>query len=248
MDLTKFINENLDEILDNTDEYITNQKTEKTQKTQKHISWKEEIEETANIIDNRNEDEPTNDEIQEELFQDYYDKKLQKDYFKSIGQEVPDSDEEKTEEAKEEELSQYRLNLLNLFLIHYNEKYDKQENYFSNIKNIQKDTNNPMELFFEIIVEFKKVKEILELDKEKDVKDVEDDEYSECLNYWYEDSDDKNVEIMLEKFSEGQLYCLNYGKKRIITPSLMICLNYLINNKEPLFGNKDWNIFNLRDY
>lgn len=236
MDLTKYINENLDEILDNTDEYILTTKPIKSGKPAKQVSWKEEIEENAKIMDNQNEDDPTNEEIQEELFQNYYDKKLQKEYLKSIGQEVPDSDDEKDEEEIEEEKSQYRLKLLNLYLIHYNEKYDKQENYFSNIKNIEKDTSNPMELFFEIIIEFKKVKEILELEEDED-----------CMNYYYEDSDDKNIDLMFTKFPEGQMYCLDYKNKRIITPSLMICLNYLINNKEELFENKNWHIFNLRD-
>jgi hypothetical protein len=240
MDLTKYINDNLDEILDNTDDYIFTAKPQNLQKPVKHITWKEELEESSKIMDIQNEDEPTNDEIREELFQDYYDKKLQKEYLKSIGQKVPDSDEEKTEEEIEEEMSQYRLNLLNLFLIHYNEKYDKQENYFSDIKNVEKDTNNPMELFFEIIVEFKKMKEILELE--------EDNKEEEYLNYWFEDSDDKNIDMMYTKFPEGQMYCLDYAKKRIITPSLFICLNYLINNKKELFESKDWNIFNLRDY
>jgi hypothetical protein len=237
MDLTKYINENLDEILDNTDEYIVTSKPNKVLKPVKLVSWKEEIEEKANIVDTRNEDEPTNEEIQDELFQDYYDKKLQKEYLKSIGQPVPDSDDEKTEEEIEEEQSQYRLKLLNLFLVHYNEKFDKQENYFSNIKNVEKDTSNPMELFFEVIIEFKKLKEILEL---------EDDE--DCIKYWFEDSDDKNIDMMFTKFPEGQMYCLDYNGKRIISPSLLICLNYLVNNKDDLFENKNWHIFSLRDY
>ena len=237
MDLTKYINENLHEILDNTDEYILNSKSTK-QKTDasKHVSWKEEIEENAKITDMRNEDEATNDEIQDELFQDYYDKKLQKEYLKSIGQEVPESDDEKTEEEINEEMSEYRLNLLNLFLIHYNEKFEKRENYFSNIKNIEKDTSNPMELFFETIIEFKKTKEVLELD---------DDE--ECMDYWACDSDDSKIDAIYSKFPEGQMYCLDYDRKMIITPSLLICLNYLVNHKKDLFEKKNWNIFNLRE-
>lgn len=244
MDLTKYINENLDEILDNTEEYITQSKPETPTKIKKRVAWKEELEETVDIMDTRNEDEPTNEEIQEELFHDYYDKILQKEYLKSIGQEIPENEEEKTEETINEEMSEYRLNLLNLFLIHYNEKYNKQENYFSNIKNIQKDTSNPMELFFEIIVEFKKIMEKLGFKEEENEENTD----NECLDYYFEDCDDKNIDLMFAKFPEGQMYCLDYGKKRLITPSLLICLNYLINNKNNLFGSKDWHIFNLRDY
>lgn len=237
MDLNKYIDENLDEILENTDEYIGTYT--KTPETKKQVSWKEEIAETSRMIDTQNEDIATNEEIQAELFEDYYDKKLQREYLKSIGEDVPDSDDEETEEEKKEKISEHRVNLLNLFLIHYNEKFEKKENYFTNIKNIEKDTTSSMELFFESVVEFKKLKDKLKLD---------DDE--ECMDYYYEENDENKKEInqMLKDFSEEQIYCLNYNNKNIITPSILICLNYLINNKEDIYGEKDWNIFNLRKY
>lgn len=238
MDLTKYINENLTEILDNTDEYITNAITnaKSVVSKKKIVSWKLEIEETAKMMDTKNEDETTIDEIRAELFEDYYDKKLQKEYLKSIGQPVIDSDDEQTQEEIEESISEHKTNLLNLFLIHYNEKYEKRENYFTNIKNIEKDTSNSMELFFEAIVEFKKIKEIMEFEEDED-----------CINYYVEDTDDKQIDEMFSKFPENQMYCLDYKKNRIITPSILICLNYLINNKEDLFETKNWNIYNLRD-
>lgn len=236
MDINKFINENLDEILDNTDEYITTDKPIK--KEVKKVSWREELEETSNIIDTQNEDEPTNEEIQEELFEKFYNKKTEKQYLKSIGEYNSDeeSEEELNEDEIEENVAEHKLSLINLFLIHYNEKYEKCENYFSNIKNIEKDTSNPMELFFEAIVEYKKVKEVL---------GIEEDE--KCMDYYFEDSDDKNIEEMFTRFTNSQMYCLDYNNKRIISPSILVCLNYLINNKEDLFEIKNWNIFNLRD-
>lgn len=236
MDISKFIDENLDDILDNTDEYISTHKP--IQKEIKKVNWKEELEETSKIIDTQNEEEMTNEELQEELFEKYYNKKTEKEYLKSIGEynSDEDSEEELDEDEIEENVAEHKLSLINLFLIHYNEKYEKCENYFSNIKNIEKDTNNPMELFFEAIVEFKKLKEVL---------GIEEDE--KCMDYYFEDSDDKNIEEMFTKFPETQMYCLDYNNKRIISPSILVCLNYLINNKEDLFENKNWNIFNLRD-
>lgn len=235
MDLDKYINENLDEILNNSEEYIGTgqQKRENSQK--KVVSWKEEIEENSNIVDTMNEDETTMEEIQNELFEEQYNKKIDKEYLKSLGEDFSDSDDE-VDEDKKEQISEHKLNLLNLFLMHYNEKYEKCENYFSNVKNIEKDTSNPMELFFESIVEFKKVKDALK---------IEDDE--ECMDYYFEDSDGANIDKMIEKFPEGQLYCLDFYEKRILTPSILICLNYLVNNKQNLFEEKRWNIFNLRD-
>jgi hypothetical protein len=233
MDINKFINENLDDILNNADEYIS----KPINNDKKKVSWKEEIEESSKILDNQNEDELTNEELQGELFEKYYNKITEKEYLKSIGEYNSDEDEkEDKEDTNEENISEYKISLLNLFLIHYNEKYEKCENYFSNIKNIEKDTSNSMELFFEALVEFKKIKEELK---------YEEDE--ECMDYYFEESDDKNIIEMFDKFPEGQMYCLDYNNKRIISPSILVCLNYLINNKEDLFENKNWNIFNLRD-
>jgi len=235
MDLDKYINENLDEILNNSEEYVADAYKKQEKSHKKVVTWKEEIEENSNIVDTMNEDETTMEEIQNELFEEQYNKKMEKEYLKSLGEDFSDSDDE-VDDEKKEQISEHKLNLLNLFLIHYNEKYEKRENYLSNVKNIEKDTSNPMELFFESIIEFKKVKDMLK---------IEDDE--ECMDYYVEDSDDVNVDKMIAQFPEGQLYCLDFYGKRIITPSILICLNYLVNNKQNLFEEKRWNIFNLRD-
>lgn len=236
MDLDKYINENLDEILDNSEEYITSGKKKTQEKsTKKQVTWKEEIEETSNIVDTANEDETTMEEIHNELFEEQYNKKAEKEYLKSLGEDFSDSDDE-IDEEKKEQISEHKLNLLNLFLMHYNEKYEKCENYFSNVKNIEKDTSNPMELFFESIVEFKKIKDALKLEEDE-----------ECMDYYFEDDDNVNIDKMMAEFPEGQLYCLDFYEKRILTPSILICFNYVINNKKNLFEGKDWNIFNLRE-
>jgi hypothetical protein len=278
MDIDKYINENLDTILENTDEFISSQQTGKKKK---QVSWKDEIEIQSKIIDRENEDIGTNEDLQDELFESYYEKSLNKKYFgesknsvkfssQYLGIEIDDSFQDKTknlteylnnskefvdlqahpetnteahgeehmEENKineEEIISEHKLNLLNLFLVHYKEKYNKCENYFSNISNVEKDTNNPMELFFESIVEFKKVRDTLKMDDEQ------------CLNYYCLDSDDKSIDKMYDTFNTGQMYCLTYKNTNIVSPSILVCLNYLIDNKENLFEGKEWVIFNLRD-
>ena len=120
--------------------------------------------------------------------------------------------------------------------MHYNEKFNKCENYFSNIKNIEKDTSTSMELLFEAIIEFKKIGSTLKIEND------------EIMKYYKDDTDNDGIDKMIKEFPEGQLYCLDYLNKRIISPSILICLNYLIVFKKDLFEKKDWNIFNLRDY
>jgi len=242
MDLDKFINENLDEILENPENFIGTEpkvKADPNNKKNKKVAWKEEIEIYSKITDNQNEDETTNEELQSELFEQYYNKKMQRRQEKmELGIDGSDSDSdsdlEETGDFKES-MSEHKLNLLNLFLRHYNEKYEKCENYFHDIKNIETDTSSSMEMFFEALVEFKKIKQTLNLNDE------------ECMDYYFEDSDNINIKTMFDKFPDVPIYCLNYANKYLVTPSILICLNYLVNNKKDLFGEKDWNIFNLRD-
>lgn len=232
MDLDKFINENLDDILENPENFISSKSKDNIVKK---VSWKEEIETQSKIIDKQNEDETTNEELQSELFEQYYNKKMQRMQEKiELGIDESDDSDEESGDFKEL-MSEHKLNLLNLFLRHYNEKYEKCENYFQNIKNIETDTTNSMEMFFEALVEFKKLKQILNCSDE------------ECMDYYFEDSDDSNVKMLFDKFTESPMYCLNYANKYLITPSILVCLNYLVNNKKDLFGEKDWNIFNLKD-
>ncbi len=233
MNIDKYINQNLDEILDNANEFIATKK--KLDKKKKKVSWKEEIEETSKMVDMENEEEFNNDELEQELFEEYYNIKMEKEYLKSIGEYDEETDEHLNEDEKEEIIAEHKVSLLNLFLIHYNEKFNKCENYFSHVKNIKEETNNLMELFFEALVELKTVKQTLEIDENDD-----------CMDYYFEDKDEKKVDEMFKKFPKGQMYCLDYDKKIIISPSILICLNYLINNKKDLFEVKNWNIFNLR--
>jgi hypothetical protein len=51
----------------------------------------------------------------------------------------------------------YYINLINIFVKYYNEKFDKKENFFSGINN-EKDTSTLMEMFFECIIKTKNQK------------------------------------------------------------------------------------------
>ena len=121
-----------------------------------------------------------------------------------------------------------------LFLQHYNEKYNKKENFFSNIKNIDKDTNNPMELFMEILVEFQKIKNVLNVD----------DDY-ECINYCFISTDDININKMFALFKDTQIYCLEVNNSKYISPSLLNCLYHIHKNLSSF--NKNWVIYTLKD-
>lgn len=138
----------------------------------------------------------------------------------------------------------FYFGLMNVFMIHYNNKFEKHDNFFTGIKDNLKDTSNPMELFFESIIEFKQLKISI-------IKDIEDDEIKEneesvnnlTLKFYF-DYDDKQKIYNLFEIWEGQIYCLQFNDNKIISPSLIVCLNYIVVNN---LINKDWTIFNLRD-
>lgn len=112
-----------------------------------------------------------------------------------------------------EEGNTYYFNLLNIFIKYYNDKYNKNENFFTNIKDIDKDTTPQMELFYEMIIEYNLLKEEGEVDiEEKGGICNKEDVYKLIKNPKYQ-----------------QVYCLELPNKECIyTASLLICLNYLI--------------------
>jgi hypothetical protein len=211
MNINKFIEDNLDDILDNP-EYFINEKKE-LNKEENHI-------ETWNIIDNTNEDNGEDEYIIGNMdYEDFYELK------------------EKQNKIQEENIiedSDYYFQLLNLYIKYYNEKFNKNENLFYNIKNIESDTNSALELFFEAIIEFKHLKDKLNLDE------------IDLLDKYYKENDNDNEIINLMN-SDDQVYCLeienNNKLNKIITFSLIICLNYVLVNKI-----NNWKIFILKDY
>ena len=123
---------------------------------------------------------------------------------------------------------------------YYNDKYNKNENLFSNIKDKDKDTNSALELFFEAIMEFKDLNEKLNIvvpSRESTQVDPID-----LLDKYY-DSDSKEIINLMNSYD--QVYCLeiNNDNQKIITISLIICLNYVLVNKI-----EKWNIFMLKSY
>jgi hypothetical protein len=127
---------------------------------------------------------------------------------------------------------EYYFKFINIFMKYYNDKYNKNENLFSNIEDKHKDTNSALELFFEAIMEFKDLKEKLNIE-------------NDLLDKYY-DSDSEEILNLMNSYK--QVYCLeilenNKDKKKIITISLIICLNYVLVNKI-----KKWNIFILKSY
>jgi hypothetical protein len=266
MNIDKFIDDNLDEILDNPAFFISaEQNTEKDKVV--NIYEGEDIEEQDNSID----------------FLDIHEMFERK---KEI------SNQEKKQDINNED-HEYYFKLINIFMKYYNDKFNKNENLFSNVKDKNKDTNSALELFFEAIMEFKDLKEKLNIDGVDDSSrastyiddssrastyiddssrastyiddssrasiSVDDssrastyiDDSSRASTYIdeldlldkYYDSDSEEIVNLMNSYK--QVYCLeiNEGKKKIITISLIICLNYVLINKI-----EKWNIFMLKSY
>jgi hypothetical protein len=202
MDINKFIDDNLDEILDNPELFI------KDEQNNDKINIHEE-EELYDIID----------------FQDVHEMLEKKRDIINV-----EKKDNKTIEEPHIEESEYYFKLINTFMKYYNNKYNKNENLFSNIEDKYKDTNSSLELFFEAIMEFKDLKEKLNIDE------------IDLLDKYY-DSDSKEIINLMNSYE--QVYCLeiNEDNKKIVTISLIICLNYILINKI-----EKWNIFILKNY
>ena len=131
----------------------------------------------------------------------------------------------KDNEIKQEnEDETYYINLINAFMMYYNNKYNKKENFFSNI-NDENDTNSQMEIFYESKFELIAIKEKIGYLNE-----------IECMEYIFKKEDYIDLNF------KG-LYCLEFNDKKLYTPALFIALNYIIIN-----NIEEWVIFNLEEY
>jgi len=211
MDIDKFIDDNIEEILDNPTFFISPEQITKENKNivNKNIYEDEDLEEQDDIID----------------LQDVHEM-LEKRKEAIKNKENP-SKENINEDPEDPE---YYFKFINTYMKYYNNKYNKNENLFSNITDKDKDTNSALELFFEAIMEFKDLKEKLDI------------EQIDLLDKYY-DSDSKEIINLMNSYE--QVYCLeiNEDNKKIITISLIICLNYILVNKI-----EKWNIFMLKSY
>ena len=205
MDIDKFIDDNLEEILDNSAFFISAEQNTKENRNVVNIYEGEDLEEQ--------------DEIDFQDIHEMLEKKKE-----SLKNEKQDLKENNIED------SEYYFQLINIFMKYYNNKYNKNENLFSNIDDKHKDTNCSLELFFEAIMEFKDLKEKLNIDE------------IDLLDKYY-DSDSKEIVNLMNSYD--QVYCLeiNNDNQKIITISLIICLNYVLINKI-----EKWNIFLLKSY
>jgi len=218
MDIDKFINDNLEEILDNSAFFISAEQNTKENRNVVNIYEGEDLEEQEDID-----------------FQDIHEMfEKKKESLKNEKQELKENNIEDPE---------YYFKLINTFMKYYNNKYNKNENLFSNIENKDKDTNSALELFFEAIMEFKDLKEKLNIDDPSRASTYIDE--LDLLDKYY-DSDSEEIVNLMNSYD--QVYCLeilenNKNNKKIITISLIICLNYVLVNKI-----ENWNIFLLKNY
>ena len=191
MNIDKFIDENLEEILDNPSFFI-NTEEEKNNKKNKvvNIYEEEDLEEQDDIID----------------YQDIHEMMERK---KAI---IAEKEKQPATDIYSEE-PEYYFKLINTYMKFYNEKFNKNENLFSNIENKDKDTNSSLELFFEAIMEFKDLKDKLNIDE------------IDLLDKYYNSESEEIVNLMN---SYEQVYCLeinednkkiNENNKKIITMS-----------------------------
>jgi hypothetical protein len=89
-----------------------------------------------------------------------------------------------------------------------------------------------MELFFDAIFEYKMIKEKLKLD------DVE------TMKIIYKKSFDSQKILELFNTWDGQIYSLEYNSDKYISPSLLICLNYIWESK---IVDEEWDIYTLKN-
>jgi len=213
MDIDKFIDDNIEEILDNPAFFISSEQNTKENRKVVNIYEGEDLEEQDDVFD----------------FEDIHEMlEKKKEAIKNP---------ENPENHKNPEDPEYYFKLINIFMKYYNDKYNKNENLFSNIENKHKDTNSALELFFEAIMEFKDLKEKLNIDGTSTGVEAID-----LLDKYY-DSDSKEIVNLMNSYDN--VYCLeiNEDNKKIITISLIICLNYVLVNKI-----EKWNIFILKSY
>jgi len=224
MDLDKYINDNFDDL-------ILNDVDNQLKVVSNNIIIKNDI--TEDLEEDLQEDhedlQEDHDDFYEKLYYKLNSKKNKKNQEENQEETQEENQEENQEEDSEEEMLYY-FNLINIFTKYYNEKYDKKDNFFTGIIDKEKDTSILMELFFEAIIEFKTIKNLLKIEDNKIL-----------FNYIIQDKE-KVAELFDKQFD--QVYCLELENKRLCTLSLIVCLNYIYENN---LINENWKIFNLKE-
>lgn len=131
----------------------------------------------------------------------------------------------------------YYFNLMNLFVKYYNNKFDKIDNLFSNVTDFEKGTSFQMELFMDSIIEYKLVKQTFfsnQLDLDSNV-----------MKFIFENDSNREKIANIFQVWEGQIYLLEINNQfNYISPSLIICLNWIYENN---LSDENWNIYNLKN-
>lgn len=129
---------------------------------------------------------------------------------------------------------EYMIEMINIFMIYYNNKYNKKDNIFTGIQLAEytetTDTNSQMELFFEYSIEFKQYAQNNNIDE------------NELLNKYYLKSEYKHIN------DQDKIYILEYNNKKIVAPCLFILLNYIYIQKMEYkidYTSNEINIYNL---
>lgn len=202
-----------------------------------HVKYKS----IKSIISN---EEPTEDDCEDDIIDELYEK-MHKSLYpmntddtfkienKSI-QELLSKSEEYTKHdtnVNSEDNGEYFFNLMNIFIKYYNNKFDKVEHFFSNVKDFDKGTTYQMEMFFDSIIEFKMLCECMNLTS------------NEAMEHLYKETEPEKISKLFEKWDK-QIYMFELGELKLFSPSIIVCLNYIY---EKNILDADWNIYNLRD-
>jgi hypothetical protein len=224
MDLDKYIEDNFDNLIQ---EQI-NLKTKKVVFND-NLNVYNDLNDKTNEKYNNDFDDEDNEDIEDDK-----DKTLE--YLKNINN-LPDDDITKLyghlfnqdNNIYDENVEfDYYFNLLNIFTVYYNEKYNKKDNYFTSSEDDK--PSEMIELFLETIFEYKC------LMKHKNITDNEI-----LINTFYLENDNEIKKIFND--NEIKLYVLEFDDKKIYTEALLICLNYVVKN-----NINNFKIFNLKSF
>lgn len=201
-----------------------------------------EYDKYKSIISN---EEPTEDDCEDDIIDELYEK-MHKSLHpinsidetfeienKSIQELITKSEESANynSNVNSQDNGEYFFNLMNIFIKYYNNKFDKVEHFFSNIKDFDKGTTYQMEMFFDSIVEFKMLCECMSLTS------------NEAMEHLYKETEPEKISKLFEKW-DRQIYMFELGELKLFSPSIIVCLNYIYENN---IMDADWNIYNLRD-
>jgi len=235
MDITKYISENIDKIIDDKDLFLN-----------KKVKF-------DNIINYDNIDEKHESEVESEVESEleYSDEDDDEKYYENIQYEEGDIDFDtilkNTLGSEITDDSEYYMNLLNIFTRYYNLKYDKSEHYFSGIKDSESETTSMMEMFYDGMYKYKEYEKKNNLTRDEIMKI-----YIKKIDFEENQQDifsKKYFNIEEELTNENDVYCMEIyqdSKYTIVAPLLFICLNYLIENN--IEYDDTVHIFNLHNF